>query len=327
LTRRSFLRLAGWGLAGAIIAACAPPPAPAPANPVVETVVELAPTEVVPQVIEEIASVVVKGTSEGAADPTAPASASPVAGYMLIWTVLADADLENVTDPREELAKAITGLEYAEYAIVVSGPMQVIVPIVADSREEVAGVFDTIMAEDATNQYISEARLVYANTFHAFDGTSSVPTPREINADAEEIELKERSIAYVFVNTESEQASEFAAYASDPALKIADASHSDKTALTFTDDNGELIGVRWAAVLEDPVLVARPDEDPVELLASNGGWPGGRVLVHLRTFDNDHLGRALAGIRRTPYVRNDVAAQTAVYSGGNLTDKARNGPP
>ncbi len=53
-----------------------------------------------------------------------------------------------------------------------------------------------------------------------------------------------------------------------------------------------------------------------------------RVLIHLRLLDNDHLGRALAAIRRAPYVSNDVAdPDLCVLRGRHKQDRVKNGPP
>jgi hypothetical protein len=129
-----------------------------------------------------------------------------------------------------------------------------------------------------------------------------------------EIELRERSIAYVFVKTEAGKARNLAEYATSSDLMIADYDRkADPIRLTYTDANNELIGVRWAAVMEE--------------LDSNQDPTGFQVLIHLRTLDNDHLGRALGAIRRAPYYSNQVSVQTSTFSGGNKTDRVKNGPP
>jgi hypothetical protein len=77
---------------------------------------------------------------------------------------------------------------------------------------------------------------------------------------------------------------------------------------------GEALGVRWAAV------IAETD--------SSGEAVPFQVLLHLNTLDNDHQGRALAAIRRIPYVANPTGiTANSVHEGGAETKAARNGPP
>jgi hypothetical protein len=133
------------------------------------------------------------------------------------------------------------------------------------------------------------------------------------------VEFRNRSMAYVLVKTEPGQAEAVAARATEidtetkPGPKIATYDKSGMETLNLSVA-GEALGVRWAAV------IAETD--------SSGEAVPFQVLLHLNTLDNDHQGRALAAIRRIPYVANPTGiTANSVHEKGEETKAARNGPP
>ncbi len=136
--------------------------------------------------------------------------------------------------------------------LVVTGPMQVIVPIFAETTSEIQEIVERIMGDEGivANMIVEETRVVSAAAFYQ-DGKAIDGLPQSQETETA-IELRERSIAYVFVKTSTDKAHEVAAYASNHELMISAYDRkTDLIALTYTDANNELIGVRWAAVMEE----------------------------------------------------------------------------
>jgi hypothetical protein len=256
------------------------------------------------------------------------------AAYLLIKTRLRPArDEFDVSDVREEVANAVTnpneelGPVYyyrqpggemlpPQSAIVLTGPTHVIVPLVAEDRTSL----DEIIGEITDgNEWIipEQTRALYVARY--FLNGQEIPGVPEFSEMGKEVALRDRSIAYVFVKTEEGRAEEVASRASELDAggklgpRIANYEKGGEEPLNSIVDS-EPMGVRWAAVIEDT--------------DSAGEAVDFQLLLHLNTLDNDHLGRALAAIRRIPGVTNPTGiTATSVHEGGNETKAVKNGPP